>query len=429
VSEPAPAAPRTPAAAASRPPEVLIMTEQLGSGGKRSHVEALLAGLEAIGWRARLYDRSHLSFVERALVAGPARALDLLERGLGHRWMVPVFNSMTVMRLAGPGARLRADIYHSQDAFLYPAVRRVARGRPVALTVHGPGHREVASGYGLDLEHPTVRWLRGFEEYGYRDADAVISVDRAHAQYVRELGRTGPVWVIPNFVDTRRYHPEVPAAALPAAVEAWLDGRPIVLCPRRLVEKNGVDVAVRAARGLADRGVRAALLVAGEGPERAALDRRVAELGLEAHVRFLGDVSAAAMPGLCRRAALVVVPSVPSKGVEEATSIAVLEAQACARPVVASALGGLREIIVDGETGALFPPGDAAALAAAAARVLTDPGYAARLGAAAATHIREHHSHLAGARQYAEVYRTLVGGGPPAGGRADAGGATGGPVA
>jgi glycosyltransferase involved in cell wall biosynthesis len=137
------------------------------------------------------------------------------------------------------------------------------------------------------------------------------------------------------------------------------------------------------------------------------------ELGLGTRIRFLGDVPATAMPGLSRRAAVVVVPSVPSKGVEEATSISVLEAQACARPVIASSLGGLREIIVDGETGILFPPGDATALADAITHVLADAGDASRLGVTAAANVLQHHSHIAGALQYAEVYRALgVGGGP-----------------
>jgi glycosyltransferase involved in cell wall biosynthesis len=330
--------------------------------------------------------------------------LDRFERGLGHRWLVPIFNRMTVRRLAGLDP---ADVYHSQDTFMYPAARRAAHGRPVALTVHGPGSREVASAYDLDLEHPTVRWLREFERSAYCEADAIIAVDLPHAEYVRGFGRTGPVWVIPNFVDTRRFHPEVPPASLSPDVATWVADRPLLLCPRRLVPKNGVAVAVEAMGVLADRGVDAALLVAGAGPQAAELTRRVGDLGVGSQVRLLGDVAATDMPGLTRRAALVIVPSVPSKGVEEATSISVLEAQACARPVVASRLGGLPEIVADGMTGLLFPPGDAAALATAVQRILAQPALAASLGAAAAAGVREHHSHVAGARRYAEVYRAL----------------------
>jgi glycosyltransferase involved in cell wall biosynthesis len=125
------------------------------------------------------------------------------------------------------------------------------------------------------------------------------------------------------------------------------------------VPKNGVNVAVDAARLLRDRGVEFVLLIAGYGPMRKELDSQVRSAGLENHVRFLGAVSTSEMPGWCARATVVVVPSVPSKGVEEATSISAIEGQAVGRPVVASDLGGLREVITNDVNGLLSPPGNA----------------------------------------------------------------------
>jgi glycosyltransferase involved in cell wall biosynthesis len=214
--------------------------------------------------------------------------------------------------------------------------------------------------------------------------------------------------VIPNFVDTRRFNPAIPPVGIEPSLAAWIAGRPVILCPRRLVPKNGVDVAIRAMRVLADRKVACALIVTGDGPRRASLEALVDELKLGDCVRLLGDTPAERMPGWARRAAVVVVPSVPSKGVEEATSISVLEAQACGCAVVASALGGILEIVADGTTGALFPPGDAVALGDAIARTLADPNGSAALGARAAQSVAEHHSHVAGARAYEVVYRSLI---------------------
>jgi glycosyltransferase involved in cell wall biosynthesis len=389
-------------------PRVAILTEQVKPGGKRSHVDALSAGLTALDWNVSLLDWARFSFLERATVALPGRVLNRVERALGHRWIIPTYDRILARRLA----RLLRDtpgieVLSLHEAWVQPVARRVAPGVPVAFTVHGPLHREIASGYGVPIEHPTIQWIREFERRAYLESDAVVSVDRAHAEYVRSFGRTGPIAVIPNFVDTRRFHPGIAPAALPAEVEAWVAGRAVILCPRLLVPKNGVAIAVEAMRVLKDRATHAVLLLAGGGPQRMELESRVQALDLGTHVRFLGLTPSAAMPGLCRRAGAVIVPSVPSKGVEEATSIAAIEGQACGRAVVVSDLGGLREVVRDG-TGLRVPPGDPGALADALTRVLEDDDLARRLGEAAVANVREHHSHEAGARRFIEVFRSIL---------------------
>jgi glycosyltransferase involved in cell wall biosynthesis len=388
-------------------PRALLVTEQVDPGGKRSHVDALVAGLRAIGWDADCFDSGRLTLAERALVAVPNRLLETLRRGLGHRWIVPALDSLFARRLRGIAARRPPDVWHAQDPLTYRAVRRSAAGRPVALTVHGPVHREVASAYGLSPEDETIRWLRELETRAYREADAVISVDRAHADYVRSFGRTERLWVIPNFVDTRQFHPAAAPARLSGELETWIAGRPLLLCPRRLVPKNGVDIALRAAAVLSRRGIEAALLVAGTGPQRAELEALRRELGGDRFIALMGESESDAMPGWCVRAAIVLVPSVSRTGIEEATSISALEAQAAGRPVVASNLGGLREIIEHERTGMLVTPDDPEALADAVQGLLAAPAMGAAMGERACAAVREHHSHVAGARAYAAVYAAL----------------------
>src|SRR5262249_26555604 len=166
----------------------------------------------------------------------------------------------------------------------------------------------------------------------------------------------------------------------------------------------GVSLAVEAARLLRERGVACVLLVAGYGPQREELEARVRTAGLDNHVRFLGAVLSSQMPGWCARASVVIVPSVPSKGIEEATSISAIEGQACGRPVVASDLGGLREVITHGVSGLLTPPSDAAALAEAIQRLLADRELASRLGDAGAANVRSSHSQEAWARRFEQVF-------------------------
>ncbi|MCC7276176.1 MAG: glycosyltransferase [Alphaproteobacteria bacterium] len=177
---------------------------------------------------------------------------------------------------------------------------------------------------------------------------------------------------LPNFVD---------AAPAPAADRARLDTRadaPVLLAAGRLHPNKGFDVLLTALAAVPD----AILWLAGEGPERAALSRRAAELGITDRVRLLGwrdDVAA-----LYGAADVLVCPSR-----HEPLGNVVLEGWARGVPVVAAASAGPAGLVRDGETGLLVPVDDADALAAALRRVLADPTLRARLAdAGRAEHAR-----------------------------------------
>jgi colanic acid/amylovoran biosynthesis glycosyltransferase len=141
---------------------------------------------------------------------------------------------------------------------------------------------------------------------------------------------------------------------------------PVLLCPARLAPIKGHGDLLRAAARLVARGIPFELWLAGEGPERAAIERRIGEGGLGERVRLLGTVPHAELLGIYRdgRADCVVLPSL-----HEGLSVALVEAMAYGVPVIATRVGGVPELLEDG-AGLLVPPGDADALAEALARVL-----------------------------------------------------------
>jgi glycosyltransferase involved in cell wall biosynthesis len=142
----------------------------------------------------------------------------------------------------------------------------------------------------------------------------------------------------------------------------------------RLGPQKAVGVALDALAGLDD----VTFVVAGDGPERAALERRAAELGLDSRVRFLGSVPRERVLRLFRAADASVLPSV-----WENFPHTVVEALAVGCPVIATAVGGVPEVVRDGENGLLVPPRDPAALRAAIARFVHDDELCERLSAAA----------------------------------------------
>ena len=166
-------------------------------------------------------------------------------------------------------------------------------------------------------------------------------------------------------------------AAIRAALGLAAQAPVIALVGRLLIAQKGQDLMIRAMADVRRKYPDAALLIVGDGPDRAPLEALTRELGLGSAVRLLGHRDD--IPELLAAADVVAVPSV----CEEGLGLVALEGMAASRPVVVSASGGLPEIVRDGETGLVVPMGDAVALAAAVLRLLSDDALARHLVAAA----------------------------------------------
>lgn len=155
--------------------------------------------------------------------------------------------------------------------------------------------------------------------------------------------------------------------------------RPAIAYAGRLVPEKGCDVAIQAFARLADSHPDARLLIAGDGPERDALEAQCGKAGLASNVEFAGFLPRAELERRLSSAWLQCVPSLW----QEPFGLVALEGLARGTPVVASAVGALPELVADGRTGYLVPPGDPAALAVVMDRVLSDPAAADSLADAA----------------------------------------------
>ncbi|HET8647617.1 MAG TPA: glycosyltransferase, partial [Vicinamibacteria bacterium] len=176
-------------------------------------------------------------------------------------------------------------------------------------------------------------------------------------------------------------HMGLPVAAPATPALAPAPGPPRLLCVGALKPYKGHAVLLRALARLRERGVPFSCDLVGEGPLRARIAAQIAAAGLDGHVRLLGARTQDEVAALMAAAAAVVQPSVVAgDGQMEGIPVALMEAMAARKPVVASALSGIPELVEDGLSGLLVPPGDVEALAAALQRVLTEPPLAAWLG-------------------------------------------------
>lgn len=224
-----------------------------------------------------------------------------------------------------------------------------------------------------------VRWraLRMARDAALRSSRHVF----CPSAYLREIALgwgldPAKVSVLPNPA------PEIPS--LPSREELrsqlGLEGDVLAFAGRLGVQK-ALGTALEAVG--ASPGV--SLVVAGDGPERAALERHARKLGLDGRARFLGSVSRDAVLRLFRAADASVLSSA-----WENFPHTVVEALAVGCPVIATTVGGVPEVVVDGENGLLVPAGDAVALATAIARFFSDAELRARLAAAAPGSVAGH---------------------------------------
>lgn len=169
----------------------------------------------------------------------------------------------------------------------------------------------------------------------------------------------------------------------------------------RLVSDKGVDVLLRALGRLGEVGNRPTLTIAGDGPERAALECQVDTMGLRGQVEFVGSRGHDELPAILNRHRVMVVPSLW----DEPFGIVALEGAACGCVVVGSAGGGLPEAI--GPCGVTFPNGDVERLATVLAELLSDEGRLATFRRAAPEHLAKHRADVVAAK-YLEFFHKVL---------------------
>jgi len=251
------------------------------------------------------------------------------------------------------------------------------RAAPYVVVVHG-----------AELTVPAhLPGTRALVRRVLRQAAGVLAAGSYPADQARRLVPTGRGLVVPPGVDTERFRPVRDAAQRRDLRRRFgLDpDRPTVVGVSRLVPRKGFDVLIDAVAMLADD---AQLVIAGDGRDRARLERRAAHLGLAPRTRFLGRVPDADLPDVYRTGdCFAMLCRDRWFGLEaEGFGIVFLEAAASGLPALAGRSGGSHEAVRDGETGFVLDPDDPTAVHHAIDRLLHEPGLAARLGAAARAH-------------------------------------------
>ena len=373
------------------------------AGGQNVHVAELARGLARRGDEVVVHTRRDDPDLPERVSLAPGVTVHHVDAGppreLPKDELLP-FMGAFARRLVAEWKEARPDVVHAH--FWMSALASLDAGRPLGIpvvqTFHALGVVKRRHQGAADTS-PRQRL-----ELERRIAASVDGIVATCTDEVFELLRLGAdrrrISVVPCGVDLTLFRPDGAAA--------WRDAdRRRVVSLGRLVERKGVGNVVKALAVAPD----AELVIAG-GPDRASLDddpavrrlRAVARAaGVEDRVTLTGRLAREQVPALLRSADVAV--AVPWY---EPFGIVPIEAMACGVPVIASAVGGMIDTVVDGVTGVHVPPRDVGALAGALSRLLGAPDLRRRLGRAGAARARERYGWdgIAGATR--EVYRELV---------------------
>jgi glycosyltransferase involved in cell wall biosynthesis len=377
---------------------VVRLFSRLNIGGPSVHVILLTAGLTARGYRTRLVVGQEATeegnLLDLAAEKGvPCERLDALGREIRVISDIrALFGLYRVIRDFQP------SVVHTHAAKAGLLGRVAARLAGVPVVVH-TYHGHVLRGYFGPVKTAV---FRGLEALLSHLSDALIAVSEAVKQDLVTLGvaRAEHIRVVPLGLDLERFTLELPRGVLRAGPGVAAEA-PLVGMVGRLVPIKDVPTFLRAAALVREARPDARFALVGDGEERAALEREAARLGLLEALSFHGwrrDMEAVYGD----------LDVVVNSSRNEGTPVALIEALASGRPVVATRVGGTADLLAGGDFGRLVPPEDPRALADAILGVLADPQAARRRALRGRAHVLRRHGADRLSQDIDRLYRELL---------------------
>jgi glycosyltransferase involved in cell wall biosynthesis len=342
--------------------KVLMLTsfEHPHTGGMSTHMDLIEKGLKTNNFQVETLSISNVNILLRkVLFSAPCKILNIFQKDLGTFWvflMNELFLYLLLLLRIISGEKY--DVINCQDALAAKVAVRLKgiSDFKVILTAHGYFVMQATSDGCLTKDSFVSKKYIEVEKKAYMNVDSIISVDNRIKDYILNLTgniKKPKITVLKNFIDTSIF--KIENYDKNSLRRKWKlpEKKFIIFCPRRLVPKNGVIYPILALLQL--KNYEDILIVyAGSGQEKVKMEKLVKENSLQDKVIMLGNVDHKSIVELYNLSDVVIVPSINSEGVEEATSISAIEGMACSKVVIASNIGGLKELIKHEQNGILY---------------------------------------------------------------------------
>jgi len=327
--------------------------------------------------------------------------------------LFPLDNWFFNRTLAGAVDAIKADVHEAHTVSGYGflnALRERGIKKPFIQTVHGvladeyvQSFQGVSPTFRAKLANLIMWRLSKIEEETAKNATLIVTVSKYSSEKTVEFYDVdkSKIRVVPNGVDTQRFKPSKGCETLKRQI--GLDSKLCVLFVGRLIPRKGLPFLIEAAKHIVKEYSQTMFVVVGDGPLKNNLRAHLEKMNLSGNFIFLGDVHESVLPALYNCADVFALPSI-----QEGQGIALLEAQATAKPVVAFDVGGVREAVLNKETGLLMKP-DSRQLAEAIMKLLASWSLREKMGSKGREFVSEHFSWDVSGHRMLQVYREAAG--------------------
>lgn len=385
------------------------------AGGKSSHILDLQSGLKNIGVDSLVFSKKQFSNMKLKIVIAILRPLKWINANLYTYAISLWWRSALSRKVYSLYKQYNPECISFQDAYAAAALSKY-RSRiecPMVLTMH--------TYFGLEnkldkknniITNAVYNKQLNFELESLSSVNKIIAVDNRIREHVVQTikNRTKKCNVgienvisIENFTNIESFSPSTLDEKKKFRESMSIPTDKIVLCCiRRLVEKNGVIFAVKAMTQLNESYV---LVIGGSGPQEQEIRNYISENGLSEKVIMLGSISSDTARKVYAVSDISLVPSITVNNLQEATSISAIEAMACGLPVIASSIGGLKQMIVDKENGMLVNEGDETQIANAILELNNITLYQ-KVAQNARKSVERQYSHIQAAKKYYSAFKT-----------------------
>lgn len=379
-------------------------------GGVISHMKTLGKGFELLGHEVDFVTLSSIPRIVRVMgIYIPNILIGRFSLQMRDFWHFAFIKYILTIILLYKQLFRQYDLIITQDGYVCTSAGLVKRlfDIPVVLTVHS---------YVLDIlsaDHFKKgsifeKWFISVDKASYNIADKIITVDTRIQNYISNTYKipSDKIFVRINFVDIEEFKKFDKKSDFFKLFNIPIDKK-IILCPRRLVMKNGIIYAAESIKYIKEKiGEDFIMIFTGNKGSLADIIKKIIERDETIkNALFLESIQHDQMKYLYNISDVVIIPSINYKGLEEATSISALEAMACCVPVIASKIGGLKEIIDDTKTGYLIQQKNSKKLAEKISEVLNEDQ--SELKYNARKYVENNCSHVQRAREYIKIINNM----------------------
>jgi glycosyltransferase involved in cell wall biosynthesis len=326
--------------------------------------------------------------------------------------LFPVDNWFFNRTLSGAVDEIKADVYEAHTVSGYgflKALRKRSIKKPFIQTVHGVLADEYVQSF--QGGSPTFRaklanlimWrLSRLEGESAKNATLIVTISKYSRNRIvqfYDVDKT-KIRIVPNGVDLQRFKPVQGLESIKRQI--GIDSKLCVLFVGRLIPRKGLTFLIEAAKHIVKEFKETIFVIVGDGPLKNHLMAYLEEINLSDNFVFLGDVNENVLPALYNCADVFALPSI-----QEGQGIALLEAQATAKPVVAFDVGGVHEAMLDEETGLLVKP-DSRKLAEAIMKLLANWSLREKMGSKGREFVSDNFSWDVCAQRMLQVYREAL---------------------